>query len=149
MASSIGVPPIDVSLERLETAVPRVEVAPYFQWKGILDRVLAILLLIPGLPLIGLLLVLIRLTSRGPGIYRQVRAGRNGKRFTMYKLRSMRCDAEARTGPVWAQPGDARVTSLGRILRKLHLDDLPQLFNVLSKCRWWVHAPNGRNSSAC
>jgi lipopolysaccharide/colanic/teichoic acid biosynthesis glycosyltransferase len=103
----------------------------YFRWKGWLDQALALLLLIPGLPLIGLLVVLVRLSSPGPGIFRQVRVGRNGKLFTMFKLRSMRCDAETGTGAVWAQPGDARVTRIGSILRKLHLDELPQLFNVL------------------
>jgi lipopolysaccharide/colanic/teichoic acid biosynthesis glycosyltransferase len=88
--------------------------------------------MIPGLPMIGLLVVLIRLTSRGPGIYSQERVGKNGKPFTMYKLRSMRSDAEAKTGPVWSATGsDSRVTRLGYWLRKLHLDELPQLINVL------------------
>jgi lipopolysaccharide/colanic/teichoic acid biosynthesis glycosyltransferase len=81
--------------------------------------------------LLGFLVVLIRLTSRGPGIFKQVRVGKNGKQFTMYKLRSMRYDAEAKTGAVWTQPKDNRTTRLGKILRKLHLDELPQLFNVL------------------
>lgn len=103
----------------------------YFFFKGMLDRMAALALLIPGLPLIGLLVVLIRLTSKGPGIYRQVRVGCSG-RYMMYKLRSMRCDAEAGTGPVWSTGGvDPRVTRLGYWLRKLHLDELPQLFNVL------------------
>jgi len=73
----------------------------------------------------------VRLTSPGPGVFRQVRVGRNVKLFTMYKLRSMRSDAEKGTGAVWTTPGDARVTKLGAVLRKLHLDELPQLFNVL------------------
>ena len=106
--------------------------SPYFVWKGLLDRLVAVVLLIPGVPMIGLLVILVRLTSRGAGIYRQVRVGRNGRIFTMYKLRSMRLDAEARSGPTWAAPGrDPRVTQLGYWLRKLHLDELPQLFNVL------------------
>lgn len=101
-------------------------------WKSIFDRVVALVLLVPGLPLIGLLVALVRLTSRGPGIYRQQRVGREGRVFTMYKLRSMRIDAEAGTGPVWAEAGkDSRVTPLGNALRRLHLDELPQLFNVL------------------
>ena len=104
----------------------------YFQWKGILDRVAAAALLVPGLPMIAALVLLIRLTSKGPGIYCQQRVGINRRTYTMYKLRSMRCDAETKTGPVWSAVGnDYRVTMLGYWLRKLHLDELPQLFNVL------------------
>lgn len=104
----------------------------YWTMKRLLDRCLAAVLLIPGLPLIGVLVLLIKATSRGPGIYSQQRVGLNGVVYTMYKLRSMRSDAEAGTGPVWSQPGfDPRVTPLGYWLRRLHLDELPQLFNVL------------------
>ena len=110
---------------------PGVQPSGYFRWKGLLDRFAALLLLIPGLPLIGILVVLIRLTSRGPGVYRQIRVGCQGRNYVMYKLRSMRLDAETGTGAVWAKQGDSRVTPLGHWLRKLHLDELPQLFNVL------------------
>jgi lipopolysaccharide/colanic/teichoic acid biosynthesis glycosyltransferase len=103
----------------------------YFRWKGVLDRTLAGLLLIPGLPIVGLLALLVRTTSRGPGILRQVRIGKDGQRFTMYKIRTMRSDAEALTGTVWAKPMDPRVTGVGRVLRRFHLDEFPQLFNVL------------------
>jgi len=105
--------------------------APYFRWKGLIERTLAALLLIPGLPIIGLLALLVRLTSPGPGILRQVRVGKDGRRFTMFKIRTMRSDAEASTGTVWARPGDPRVTGVGRVLRRFHLDEFPQLFNVL------------------
>ena len=103
----------------------------YFRWKGILDRVLAAVLLIPALPIIGLLVVLVRLTSRGPGVFRQSRVGKNGRKFMMYKIRTMRHDAEAETGAVWTKALDPRVTPIGKVLRKLHLDELPQLFNVV------------------
>jgi lipopolysaccharide/colanic/teichoic acid biosynthesis glycosyltransferase len=106
-------------------------VSPYFRWKGWIDRTCAVLLLLPGLPLIGLLAALVRLTSRGPGIFAQVRVGAHGRRFTMYKIRTMRVDAEAATGAVWCKENDPRITALGNLLRKLHLDELPQLFNVL------------------
>jgi len=109
----------------------RLTPAPYFRWKGVLDRLVAALLLVPGLPMIGGLVLLVRLTSRGPGIYRQSRVGKHGRLFRMYKIRTMRCDAEARTGPVWAKAKDPRITRIGKVLRKLHLDELPQLFNVL------------------
>ena len=103
----------------------------YFDRKMWFDRALAALLLIPALPVIGLVVLLVRLTSRGPGIYRQTRVGRGGRTFTIYKVRSMTANAESRTGAVWATHKDPRVTRLGAFLRKTHLDELPQLFNVL------------------
>jgi lipopolysaccharide/colanic/teichoic acid biosynthesis glycosyltransferase len=105
--------------------------APYFRWKGAVDRVAAAILLLPGLPLIAVLAALVRLSSKGPGIYRQARVGKDGRRFLMYKIRTMRHDAESGTGPVWTQTQDPRITSIGKVLRKLHLDELPQLINVL------------------
>lgn len=110
---------------------PRATVAPYFRWKIVLDFVLAAFLLVIGLPVMAVLVLLVRLTSRGPGIYRQSRVGKNGRPFMMYKIRTMRQDAESGTGPVWTQHTDPRVTLVGRVLRKLHLDELPQLVNVL------------------
>jgi len=83
------------------------------------------------LPVMMLVAVLIKLTSRGPVLYRQERVGRNGRCFQLLKFRSMRVDAEARTGAVWARPNDPRVTLLGGWLRKLRLDELPQFINVL------------------
>jgi lipopolysaccharide/colanic/teichoic acid biosynthesis glycosyltransferase len=103
----------------------------YFRWKGILDRVLAAILLIPGLPIIGALVLLVRRTSRGPGIFVQIRVGKDGREFKLYKLRTMIDHAEDVTGPVWAQVADPRVTPVGQILRKFHLDEFPQLFNIL------------------
>jgi sugar transferase (PEP-CTERM system associated) len=82
-------------------------------------------------PLMAVLWLLVRLTSPGPAIYRQKRVGRDGRVFEVLKFRSMYQDAEARTGAVWASQNDPRVTPLGRWLRKLRLDELPQFFNVL------------------
>lgn len=110
---------------------PEPSVPSYFQWKGKVDFLLALLMLLPALPIIGITLVIVRLTSKGPGIYKQVRVGKDGKAFTMFKIRSMRIDAEAATGAVWARRRDPRATTVGRIIRKLHIDELPQLFNVL------------------
>ena len=87
--------------------------ARYFTWQGARCRLAGAALLLPALPLIGLLVVLVRLTSRGPGVFRQTRVGRNGRVFVMYKLRTMSLDAEAGTGPVWAQPVEPRVTRMG------------------------------------
>jgi exopolysaccharide biosynthesis polyprenyl glycosylphosphotransferase len=75
--------------------------------------------------------ILVRLTSPGPALLRQQRVGKNDRPFTLYKFRSMVTDAEARSGAVWAQRNDPRITPLGRWLRRLRLDELPQLFNVL------------------
>ncbi len=107
------------------------EPTAYFRRKAWFDRTVAFLLLIPGLPIIAALIVLIRLTSRGPGVFRQRRVGEDGRVFTMFKLRSMRIDAEHRSGAIWATDDDPRTTWLGKYLRKFHLDELPQLFNVL------------------
>ncbi len=84
-----------------------------------------------SLPVMLLTALAVRFSSAGPILYRQVRVGFNDVPFTLYKFRSMRADAEARTGPVWASKDDPRITRVGRIIRKLRLDELPQLFNVL------------------
>ncbi len=82
-------------------------------------------------PVMVIVALAVRLTSKGPILYRQTRVGRGGAAFTLYKFRSMREDAEAATGAVWAAKDDPRVTSIGKWLRLLRLDELPQLFNVL------------------
>lgn len=87
-------------------------------------------LMILTFPLFLLLAILIKLDSRGPIFYRQERVGEEGRPFTLLKFRSMREDAELRSGPVWAKKEDPRVTRVGRILRKTRLDELPQLINI-------------------
>jgi sugar transferase (PEP-CTERM system associated) len=84
-----------------------------------------------SLPLFVAIAVAVKATSRGPIFYSQRRVGRDGHIFVMYKFRSMREDAEATTGAVWATAGDTRVTPIGRFLRRMRLDELPQLWNVL------------------
>ena len=81
--------------------------------------------------MIALLALVVKCTSRGPAIYSQVRVGRRGKVFKMFKLRSMVQDAEGASGAVWSKPNDPRTTRVGRLLRRAHLDELPQLWNVL------------------
>jgi lipopolysaccharide/colanic/teichoic acid biosynthesis glycosyltransferase len=108
-----------------------VHTSAYHQWKPVVGRILATILLIPGLPVIAAIMVLVRILSPGPAIYRQLRVGQHGRTFWLYKIRTMIHHAEATSGAVWTQPGDPRVTRIGRILRKLHLDEFPQLFNVL------------------
>jgi lipopolysaccharide/colanic/teichoic acid biosynthesis glycosyltransferase len=110
----------------------RIRSTNYGSGKRWVTRVVAVALFILALPLMTILCLVIRLTSRGPAIYRQKRVGKDGRVFTMYKLRSMRIDAEAGTGPIWAAvTNDPRSTWLGNYLRDWHLDELPQLWNVI------------------
>ena len=99
--------------------------------KGVCDRLAACVLLVPAAPLIAFLWMLVRLTSRGTGFYRQRRVGLEGREFMIIKLRTMPADCERQTGPVWATRQDSRATFLGSFLRTSHLDELPQLWNVL------------------
>jgi lipopolysaccharide/colanic/teichoic acid biosynthesis glycosyltransferase len=95
------------------------------------DSLCALVLLILTLPLLVVASVLIKLTSRGPVLYTQVRLGRHGEPFVIFKLRTMSHNCESLTGPQWSRPGDSRVTWLGQFLRQTHIDELPQLWNVL------------------
>ena len=95
---------------------------------GCLLSVAALALATPAMLLIALC---IKLDSRGPVFYKQERIGLNGAPFFVYKFRSMRQDAEAMSGPTWASTTDSRITRVGRVLRTLRLDELPQFFNVL------------------
>ena len=105
----------------------------YRRAKPWVDRFGAGVLLVVSSPILVACAVLIKLTSRGPVIYKQDRVGLNGHVFTLFKLRTMYEDAEAETGPVWAAGDwdDPRVTPIGRLLRMAHLDEFPQLVNVL------------------
>ncbi|MBI3630653.1 MAG: exopolysaccharide biosynthesis polyprenyl glycosylphosphotransferase [Candidatus Rokubacteria bacterium] len=109
--------------------------SPLYGWNRLLKRAfdlgvggLALLLLSPLM--LGIALA-VKLASPGPVLFRQERMGLDGRRFAMLKFRTMRVDAEAQTGPVWARPDDPRRTRLGTFLCGVSLDELPQLFNVL------------------
>lgn len=109
--------------------------------KATLDRVLGTALFLAAVPVVGLFALLVRLTSTGPAFYPQPRVGLDGTEFTMWKLRSMVVDADARVGELAAtnegngllfkMRADPRVTPVGRVLRRLSLDELPQLWNVV------------------
>jgi putative colanic acid biosysnthesis UDP-glucose lipid carrier transferase len=90
----------------------------------------AVLLALLGIPML-VVAILVRLTSAGPAFYTQERVGRGGRRFMLLKFRTMRVDAEAGTGPIWAQEHDPRRTDFGAFLRRWSIDELPQLINVL------------------
>lgn len=100
-------------------------------WHSAFSLAIAALLAVLFAPLMLLVAIAVKLTSRGPVLHRQKRVGLNDIPFTVYKFRSMYVDAEAKTGAVWAQKDDPRVTSIGRWIRRLRFDELPQLFNVL------------------
>jgi len=103
----------------------------YASCKVAADSVAALVLLFITAPLMVLAALLVKLSSKGPVIYMQVRLGRDGLPFTIYKFRSMYHNCESESGPTWCQPNDTRIFPAGRFLRASHLDELPQLWNVL------------------
>ena len=140
----------------VQRALPRVQEVPEViprerneQWSRVFNFVLAALALIVVSPVLILLAIAIKLTSRGPILYAQTRVGLDrrwrstlalhdrrledfgGQVFTIYKFRTMRVDAERGSGVVWAQENDPRVTKLGKYMRILRLDEIPQFWNVL------------------
>jgi lipopolysaccharide/colanic/teichoic acid biosynthesis glycosyltransferase len=112
-------------------AVVRPRRAWYLSVKHVLDLLAAVLLSVLALPVVVFAALLVKLTSRGPAFYSQTRVGKDGRLFRIYKIRTMMHNCESLTGPRWAVPGDPRVTRLGWLLRVTHLDELPQLLNVL------------------
>jgi lipopolysaccharide/colanic/teichoic acid biosynthesis glycosyltransferase len=99
--------------------------------KVVADYALAAVLIVLAAPVMLLTALAVKLTSRGPVLYSQTRVGKNGQPFTLYKIRTMTHDCEKASGVCWSTPGDSRITPIGAILRKTHLDELPQLWNVL------------------
>ena len=99
--------------------------------KRILDLVASSLILLVGFPLWVLIAIAVKLESPGPVLYKQERLGKDGERFNIIKFRSMREDAE-KAGPQWAHRKDPRITRVGKLLRRLHLDEVPQMINVLN-----------------
>ena len=95
------------------------------------DIILSSIMLVMLSPMILITAILIKIDSKGPVIFSQERVGQNGKGFNVHKFRSMVTDAEKSSGPVWASEDDDRVTRVGRVIRKLRIDELPQLWNVL------------------
>lgn len=117
--------PGDGEVERL------INTSRYARFKAVAEVVAALALLAVAAPLLLLIMILVRLTSRGPALYSQVRLGRDGREYTIYKIRTMFHDCERVSGPRWSTRSDPRVTPLGSFLRISHLDELPQLWNVI------------------
>ncbi len=105
-------------------------VPAYFARKTFFARSFGMVLLVLFSPIILLLVLAVRLTSTGPALFRQRRLGKGGRDFMVLKIRTMYVDAEHLSGPMLCKRGDSRVTPVGRLLRFLHLDELPQLVNV-------------------
>jgi lipopolysaccharide/colanic/teichoic acid biosynthesis glycosyltransferase len=103
----------------------------YLRFKRVAEWTAALVLSVILAPFIAVLVVLVKCTSTGPAFYSQSRLGRGGRQYWIYKLRTMAHRCEAETGPAWSGIDDPRVTSFGRWLRDTHLDELPQLWNVL------------------
>jgi sugar transferase (PEP-CTERM system associated) len=99
--------------------------------KRLCDITAASVMLVVLFPVMAAVAALVKLTSPGPVVYQQLRVGQHGRVFTIRKFRSMRADAEAATGAVWATQNDSRITAVGRLIRRSRLDELPQLWNVL------------------
>lgn len=101
-------------------------------FKRLLDIIVASLMIILTSPLMLITAILVKLSSSGPVIYKQVRVTMDSREFEIYKFRTMTTDSEDKTGPVIAKKNDSRVTPIGKYLRSLRLDELPQLFNILT-----------------
>jgi exopolysaccharide biosynthesis polyprenyl glycosylphosphotransferase len=116
---------------------PLIDIMPQLmpEWekkvKRVLDVLLSFLVLIVTFPITFIVSIVIKLDSKGPIIFKQNRTGQNGKDFNVYKFRSMVQDAEKKSGPVWSTKGDTRITNIGKFIRKVRIDEIPQMFNVL------------------
>lgn len=113
-----------------QAAVTPVSPTWYRAIKDAFEWCLALVMFLVALPIIGVCALIVKITSPGPAFYSQVRLGKDGKPFRIFKLRTMSLDAE-KGGAQWSKPGDSRVTRFGKFLRTSHLDELPQLWNVL------------------
>lgn len=116
---------------------PLIDIMPQLmpEWekkvKRFLDIIFSLIVLLITFPIILLTSILIKFESKGPIIFKQLRTGQNNKRFNVYKFRSMVNDAEKKSGPVWSTKDDPRITKVGKFIRKVRIDEIPQMFNVL------------------
>ena len=143
LSAEMMMAPDMIELMTSRMRIEEIEGVPFIQvreaslsvWNRILKRAFdvafALVVLILASPLLLILILLIKATSPGPIFFLQERVGLDGTLFRVIKFRTMRTDAEKETGPVWAAKNDPRTTSVGKILRRYSLDELPQLFNVL------------------
>jgi exopolysaccharide biosynthesis polyprenyl glycosylphosphotransferase len=117
--------------------MPLIDIMPELmpEWekklKRLMDIFISFLILIVSSPIIILTSIAIKIDSKGPIFFKQERLGQNGKPFKVLKFRSMINDAEKYTGPVWSQKDDPRVTRMGKFVRRVRIDEIPQMINVL------------------
>ncbi len=117
--------------------IPLIDIMPELmpEWekklKRLMDIIISLLILLVSSPVIVITAIAIKIDSIGPIFFKQERLGQNGKPFNVYKFRSMIKDAEKYTGPVWSQKDDPRVTRMGKVVRRVRIDEIPQMFNVL------------------
>jgi len=117
--------------------IPLIEINPQLMpvWerkiKRLMDIIFSSIILVVTLPVSLIVALAIKLDSKGPVFYKQIRVGKDNKQFKIYKFRSMYQDAEKHTGPVWSSKDDPRITRVGKIIRKFRLDEIPQFINVL------------------
>jgi exopolysaccharide biosynthesis polyprenyl glycosylphosphotransferase len=117
--------------------MPLIDIMPELmpEWekkiKRFMDIVISLIILIFNLPILLIAAIAIKLESKGPVLFKQERMGQNGKVFNILKYRSMVHNAEKLTGPVWSQKNDPRITKVGKFVRKVRIDEIPQMFNVL------------------
>ncbi|MDO8548866.1 MAG: sugar transferase [Ignavibacteria bacterium] len=117
--------------------IPLIDIMPQLmpEWekklKRSIDIIISLLILVITFPVCFVIAIAIKIDSKGPIFFTQERCGQNGKVFTIVKFRSMVLDAEKMSGPVWSQKDDPRITSIGKIIRKVRIDEIPQLYNVL------------------
>ncbi len=115
---------------------PLIDIMPQLmpEWekkvKRFMDILLSLFVLLFSFPIMLVTIVMIKLESQGPIIFKQERTGLNGKNFSVYKFRSMITDAEKISGPVWSSKDDKRITKVGKVIRKIRIDEIPQLYNV-------------------
>ncbi|WP_270324434.1 sugar transferase [Weissella confusa] len=121
--------------QQMDYRFPAMIGKPVTDWKlcvkRIFDLTVGLIGTVLSLPIVLVFAILVKLTSKGPAFYKQERVGLMGKSFNIIKLRSMYQNAEARTGAIWAQKNDPRITPIGRFMRKTRVDELPQFWNVL------------------
>lgn len=127
-----GTPDPTVSCHSSHESRIETDRTPRRRLKPFLDRTAALLLLPALLPFWAAIILLIKIDTPGPAIFRQTRTGRDGRRFTLYKFRSMTVDAERSSGPVWSHESDPRVTLVGGYLRRFGIDESPQIWNILN-----------------
>jgi lipopolysaccharide/colanic/teichoic acid biosynthesis glycosyltransferase len=111
--------------------VQRVMTNTYDLAKVSVDFLLSVISAILAVPVVLVAALAVKLTSRGPALYSQIRLGRGGRPYAIYKIRTMTHNCETQSGACWSTAGDSRVTAVGRFLRRTHIDELPQLWNVL------------------